>query len=61
MPDMQEELHEPKDDETTYENGTRSDAGVTDMQRMRKKIPNQVDTTGTSEDKLRQREKLGKG
>ena len=60
MPDVQEELHEPKDDETTYENGTRGDTGVTDMQRMREKIPNQVGTTGTSEDKLRWRKELEK-
>ena len=34
MPDVQEELHEPKDDETTYEDSTRGDTGVADMQRL---------------------------
>ena len=53
VPDVQEELHEPKNDETTYEDSTRGDAGVTDMQRMREKVPDQVDTTGASENQLR--------
>ena len=58
VPDVQEELHKPKNDEATYEDGTRSDTRVTDMQRMREEVPDQVDTTGTSEDKSRWRKEL---
>ena len=58
LPDMQEELYEPKDDEAAYENGAWGNSGVTSMQRMREKNPNQVDTAGTPKNKLRRREKL---
>ena len=52
MPHLQEKLYESKDDEATHEDGARGDPGVANMQRMRKEIPNQVDTTGTSKNKL---------
>ena len=58
VPDVQEELRKPKDNEATYEDGTRSDTRVTDMLWMREEVPNQVDTTGTPENKLQWRKEL---
>ena len=59
LPDVQKTLYEPEDDEARYENGARGNPGVSNMQWMREEIPNQVDTTGTSKDKLRRGEELG--
>ena len=61
MPNMQERIHESEDNEATYEDGTRGDARITEMRRMRQEVPHERQTEGTSEDKLRRREKLGKG
>ena len=58
LPDVQEKLYEPKNDERTHEDGARGDPGVPNMQRMREEVPNQVGTTGTPENELRRREKL---
>ena len=58
MPHLQKKLYESEDDETTNEDGTRGNPRVTDMQRMRQKVPDQIGTKGTSENKLRRGEEL---
>ena len=58
MPDVQEKLYEPEDDEATHEDGARGNPRVSNIQWMRKKVPNQVDTAGTSKNKLRRGEEL---
>ena len=59
MPNLREGLYEPKDDEATYEDGTRSHPRVTDMQRVRQAISNEGEAAGTPEDKLRRGKELG--
>ena len=44
MPHLQEKLYKSKNDEAAHEDSTRDDPRVTNMQRMRQEVPNQVGT-----------------